>query len=84
MDYMPLIFTEADLHAMRGVREAWNRAASAIPQDFPSRKACGEASIAYRRIRSKPRAGPALLRRDHRRAATFHDELRRIVVPRMS
>jgi len=49
MDYMPLIFTEADLHAMRGVREAWNPRGLCNPgKIFPSRKACGEASIAYR------------------------------------
>ena len=46
---MPLIFTEADLHAMRGVREAWNPRGLCNPgKIFPSRKACGEASIAYR------------------------------------
>src|SRR5712691_5754138 len=49
MDYMPLIFTEADLHAMRGVREAWNPRGLCNPgKILPSRKACGEASIAYR------------------------------------
>jgi glycolate oxidase len=49
MDYMPLIFTEADLHAMRGVRDAWNPRGLCNPgKIFPSRKACGEASIAYR------------------------------------
>src|SRR6266700_949279 len=49
IDYMPLIFTEADLHAMRGVREAWNpRGLCNHGKIFPSRKACGEASIAYR------------------------------------
>ena len=49
MDYMPLIFTEADLHAMRGVRDAWNPRGLCNPgKIFPSRRACGEASIAYR------------------------------------
>jgi glycolate oxidase len=49
IDYMPLIFTEADLHAMRGVREAWNPRGLCNPgKILPSRKACGEASIAYR------------------------------------
>jgi glycolate oxidase len=49
IDYMPLIFTEADLHAMRGVRDAWNPRGLCNPgKIFPSRKACGEASIAYR------------------------------------
>ena len=49
IDYMPLIFTEADLHAMRGVREAWNPRGLCNPgKVLPSRKACGEASIAYR------------------------------------
>ncbi len=49
IDYMPLIFTEADLHDMRGVREAWNPRGLCNPgKILPSRKACGEASIAYR------------------------------------
>src|SRR5713101_496912 len=49
IDYMPLIFSEADLHAMRGVREAWNPRGLCNPgKILPSRKACGEASIAYR------------------------------------
>jgi glycolate dehydrogenase FAD-linked subunit len=49
MDYMSLIFTEADLHAMRGVRDAWNPRGLCNPgKILPSRKACGEASIAYR------------------------------------
>jgi glycolate dehydrogenase FAD-linked subunit len=49
MDYMPLIFTEADLHAMRRVREAFNPRGLCNPgKILPSRKACGEAGIAYR------------------------------------
>jgi glycolate oxidase len=49
MDYMPLIFTEADLGFMRDLREAFNPRGLCNPgKIFPSRKACGEAGIAYR------------------------------------
>jgi glycolate oxidase len=49
MDYMPLIFTEADLGFMRELREAFNPRGLCNPgKIFPSRKACGEAGIAYR------------------------------------
>ncbi len=49
IDYMPLIFTEADLHAMQRVREAFNPRGLCNPgKVLPSRKACGEAGIAYR------------------------------------
>jgi glycolate oxidase len=49
MDYMPLIFTEADLDFMRELRQAFNPRGLCNPgKIFPSRKACGEAGIAYR------------------------------------
>ena len=49
MDYMPLIFTEADLAFMRQLREAFNPRGLCNPgKIFPSRKACGEGGIAYR------------------------------------
>jgi glycolate oxidase len=49
IDYMPLIFTEADLGFMRELREAFNPRGLCNPgKIFPSRKACGEAGIAYR------------------------------------
>jgi len=49
MDYMPLIFTEADLHAMRGVREAWNPRGLCNPgKIFPLAQGLWRASIAYR------------------------------------
>ncbi|MGE5202344.1 MAG: FAD-linked oxidase C-terminal domain-containing protein [Acidobacteriota bacterium] len=49
MDYMPLIFTGADLGFMHQLREAFNPRGLCNPgQIFPSRKACGEAGIAYR------------------------------------
>ena len=49
MDYMPLIFSEADLAFMRQLREAFNPRGHCNPgKMFPSRKACGEAGIAYR------------------------------------
>jgi glycolate oxidase len=49
MDYMPLIFSEADLGFMRELREAFNPRGLCNPgKIFPSRKACGEAGIAYR------------------------------------
>jgi glycolate oxidase len=48
-DYMPLIFTPADLECMRRLRHAWNPDGRCNPgKIFPSRKACGEASVAYR------------------------------------
>jgi len=49
MDYMPLIFSEADLAFMRQLREAFNPRGLCNPgKIFPSRKACGEGGIAYR------------------------------------
>jgi glycolate oxidase len=49
MDYMPLIFSEADLTFMRQLREAFNPRGLCNPgKIFPSRKACGEGGIAYR------------------------------------
>jgi glycolate oxidase len=49
MDYMPLIFSEADLSFMRQLREAFNPRGLCNPgKIFPSRKACGEGGIAYR------------------------------------
>ncbi len=49
IDYMSLIFTEADLGFMRELREAFNPRGLCNPgKIFPSRKACGEAGIAYR------------------------------------
>jgi glycolate oxidase len=49
MDYMPLIFSEADLAFMRELREAFNPRGLCNPgKIFPSRKACGEGGIAYR------------------------------------
>src|SRR5881397_1258231 len=49
MDYMPLIFTEADLGFMRELREAFNPRGLCNPgKIFPSRKACGESGPAYR------------------------------------
>jgi glycolate oxidase len=49
MDYMPLIFSGADLSFMRQLREAFNPRGLCNPgKIFPSRKACGEAGIAYR------------------------------------
>src|SRR6059036_331145 len=49
IDYMPLIFSEADLACMRELREAFNpRGLCNHGKIFPSRKACGEAGIAYR------------------------------------
>ena len=48
-DYMPLIFTGADLECMRRVKHAFNPRGLCNPgKIFPSRKACGEAGIAYR------------------------------------
>jgi len=49
MDYMPLIFSEADLAFMRQLREAFNPRGLCNPgKIFPSRKACGDGGIAYR------------------------------------
>ena len=49
MDYMPLIFSEADLAFMRQLREAFNPRGLCNPgKIFPSRKACGEGGVAYR------------------------------------
>jgi len=49
MDYMPLIFSEADLAFMRELREAFNPRGLCNPgKIFPSRKACGEGGVAYR------------------------------------
>ena len=48
-DYMPLIFSGADLECMRRVKHAFNPTGLCNPgKIFPSRKACGEAGIAYR------------------------------------
>jgi glycolate oxidase len=48
-DFMPLIFSGADLECMRRLRHAFNPAGLCNPgKIFPSRKACGEAGIAYR------------------------------------
>jgi glycolate oxidase len=49
MDFMPLIFSEADLDCMRRLRHAFNPDNRCNPgKILPSRKACGEAGIAYR------------------------------------
>ena len=49
MDFMPLIFSETDLDCMRRLRHAFNPDNRCNPgKIFPSRKACGEAGIAYR------------------------------------
>ncbi|MCI0547528.1 MAG: FAD-binding protein [Candidatus Rokubacteria bacterium] len=49
MDYMPLIFSEADLDCMERVKQAWNPTGLCNPgKIFPSRKACGESGLAYR------------------------------------
>ena len=49
MDYMPLIFSEADLEFMRRLREAFNPLGLCNPgKIFPSRKACGESGPSYR------------------------------------
>src|SRR5216683_3205238 len=49
MDYMSLIFSEADLAFMRSLREAFNPRNLCNPgKIFPSRKACGESGPAYR------------------------------------
>ena len=49
MDYMPLIFSEADLACMRRVKDAFNPTGLCNPgKIFPSRKACVEVGPAYR------------------------------------
>ena len=48
-DYMPLIFSGADIDCMRRLKHAFNPSGLCNPgKIFPSRKACGEAGIAYR------------------------------------
>jgi glycolate oxidase len=48
-DYMPLIFSAADLDCMRRLRRAWNPDGRCNPgKIFPSRKACGEAAVGTR------------------------------------
>jgi glycolate oxidase len=47
-DYMPLIFSEADLACMRRVKEAFNPTGRCNPgKIFPSHKACAEVGPAY-------------------------------------
>ena len=49
VDYMSLIFTEADLEFMGRLRDAFNPRNLCNPgKIFPSRKACGESGPAYR------------------------------------
>jgi glycolate oxidase len=49
IDYMPLIFSEADLDAMRRVREAWDPVGLCNPgKVLPMGKACAEVGLAYR------------------------------------
>jgi len=49
IDYMPLIFSEADLDCMRRVKEAWNPSGRCNPgKMFPTNKACVEVGPAYR------------------------------------
>src|SRR5262245_59556260 len=49
MDYMPFIFSEADLRCMRRVKEAFNPAGLCNPgKIFPTNKACVEVGPAYR------------------------------------
>src|SRR6266542_3926806 len=49
IDYMPLIFSEADLACMHRVKEAFNPSGLCNPgKIFPSRKACVEVGPAYR------------------------------------
>jgi glycolate oxidase len=49
IDYMSLIFSEADLAFMRKLRDAFNPRNLCNPgKIFPSRKACGESGPAYR------------------------------------
>src|SRR5216117_1196450 len=50
IDYMPLIFSEADLACMHRVKEAFNPGGLCNPgKIFPTNKACVEAGPAYRR-----------------------------------
>ena len=49
MDFMPLIFSEADLDAMRRVKMAFNPQGLCNPgKIFPTHKSCGERGIAYK------------------------------------
>src|SRR5713101_7244423 len=49
VDYMSLIFSEADLACMHRVKEAWNPSGLCNPgKIFPTRKACVEVGPAYR------------------------------------
>jgi glycolate oxidase len=49
MDFMPLIFSEADLEAMRQVKLAFNPRGLCNPgKIFPTHRSCGETGIAYR------------------------------------
>ena len=49
IDYMPLIFSEADLACMHRVKEAFNPGGLCNPgKIFPTRKACVEVGPAYR------------------------------------
>jgi len=49
IDYMPLIFSEADLRCMHRVKEAFNPIGLCNPgKIFPTRKACVEVGPAYR------------------------------------
>ena len=49
IDYMPLIFSEADLACMHRVKEAFNPSGLCNPgKIFPTRKACVEVGPAYR------------------------------------
>jgi glycolate oxidase len=49
MDYMPLIFSEADLTCMQRVKDAFNPTGLCNPgKIFPTRKACVEVGPAYR------------------------------------
>ena len=49
MDFMPLIFSEADLEAMRQVKLAFNPRGLCNPgKIFPTHRSCGEKGIAYK------------------------------------
>jgi len=49
MDYMPLVFSEADLACMRKLRHAFNERGLCNPgKIFPSHRACAEGGPAYR------------------------------------
>jgi len=49
MDYMPFIFSPADLACMQRVKEAFNPAGLCNPgKIFPTKKTCGEVGPAYR------------------------------------